>query len=243
VLLVHADEAEARDGREDRRARTDHDRRCARGDALALVATLGLRERGVEHGDALAEAGAKAAERLRGEGDLRHEDDRPAAAREGRLAGAQVDLGLPAPRRAVQQEAAAAPVERALDACEGARLGVAERGGRFLPGQILLPLAPPRSGAPRRLVRGDERERPRRRRAIVLAEPEGEVDERCRDGAEDAVHGDGIDVGRRLVLEADDDPAALRTTEAHGDDRPLLEAVGEVGEGARDRARGDQRHH
>ena len=64
----------------------------------------------MEHRDPLAEAGAEAAERLRGERDLGHEHDRTAAALEGRLAGAQVDLGLPAPGRAVEQEGAAALV-------------------------------------------------------------------------------------------------------------------------------------
>ena len=79
MLLVDADQAERGHRGEDRRARADDDRRLARGDPLALVAPLRLRQRRVEHGDAVAEAGAEAAERLRRERDLGDEHDRARA--------------------------------------------------------------------------------------------------------------------------------------------------------------------
>ena len=115
VLLVDADDAEVAHRREDRRARADDDARLAARDALALVAALALGERRVQHGDAVAEARGEARERLRRERDLRDEHDRAAATRERLLAGAQVDLGLAAAGRAVEQEVAAASVERLDD--------------------------------------------------------------------------------------------------------------------------------
>src|SRR5207302_3467255 len=94
VLLVDADDAERRDRCEDGRARADDDRRLAGCDALALVAALRLAQPRVEDGDAVAEALAEASERLRREGDLRHEHDRSTPAGERGLARADVHLGL-----------------------------------------------------------------------------------------------------------------------------------------------------
>src|SRR4029450_13726915 len=56
VLLVDADQSELRQRGEHRGAGTDHDRRRARGDALALVAALRLAQRRVEDRDAVPEA-------------------------------------------------------------------------------------------------------------------------------------------------------------------------------------------
>ena len=79
MLLVDADQAEPRNRGEDGRARAHDDRRLACDDPLALVAPLRVGEPGVEDRDAIAEAGLEAAERLRRQGDLGHEDDRAAA--------------------------------------------------------------------------------------------------------------------------------------------------------------------
>jgi hypothetical protein len=122
VLLVDADDAEHRHRREDGGAGADHDRRLAGGDPLALVTPLGLGQRRVQDGDAVAEAEPEAAERLRRQRDLRHEHDRAAAPRERRFAGADVHLGLAAPRRAVEQEVPAARLEQLRDARERALL-------------------------------------------------------------------------------------------------------------------------
>ena len=104
--------------------------RLARDDPLALVPPLGLREAGVEKRDAVAEARAEAAERLRRERDLRHEDDRAAARGERGLAGADVDLGLAAAGRAGEEDVAAAAREQSLDPRQRALLGLGETGGR-----------------------------------------------------------------------------------------------------------------
>ena len=115
MLLVDDDEAEPRDRREDRRACADDDRRLAGRDALALVAPLGVGQRGVEDRDAIAEARTEAADRLRRERDLGHEHDDAAAALERRGGGLEVHLGLAAPGRPVQQDVAAVAVERGDD--------------------------------------------------------------------------------------------------------------------------------
>ena len=106
VLLVDADQAEPGQRREDRGARADHDRRLAGGDPLALVTALCVGQRRVQDRHPVAEPRAKAAHGLRRERDLGDEDDHaePAAQRlAGRL---EVDLGLPAPGGAVEQEMA-----------------------------------------------------------------------------------------------------------------------------------------
>ena len=129
VFLVHTDDAEPRHGCEDRGARADDDRRVAARDARALVASLRFRQRRVEHRDALAEARAEPTDRLRREGDLRNEHDRAAAALECNGTGLQVDLGLTAPRCAVEEEVGALPrVECADDAVESRSLRGAELG-------------------------------------------------------------------------------------------------------------------
>ena len=96
MLLVDDDEAEAGNGREDRRAGADHDRRGAGGDPLAFVTTLRVGQCRVEDGDAVAEARTEATDRLGSEGDLGNEnDDAPPSPSASRAHGA-----LGAPRRA-----------------------------------------------------------------------------------------------------------------------------------------------
>jgi hypothetical protein len=57
----------------------------------------------VEDGEAVAEAGAEAGDRLRREADLGDEDDRAAAALQRRLDRRQVDLGLARAGDAVEE--------------------------------------------------------------------------------------------------------------------------------------------
>ena len=94
MLLVDHDQPEPAHRREDGRARADDDPRLAGRDPLALVAALGVGQPRVQDRDAVAEAGAYAADRLRRERDLGHEHDRPEPALERRRAGLEVDLGL-----------------------------------------------------------------------------------------------------------------------------------------------------
>ena len=111
MLLVDADQPEPRQRREHGRPSADHDRGRARGDALALVAPFGLGQRRMEDRHAVAEPRPEAANRLRRQRDLRDEDDHAQPALESRGRGLKVDLGLPAPGRAVEQEVPAS-VER-----------------------------------------------------------------------------------------------------------------------------------
>jgi hypothetical protein len=113
---------------------------------------------------------------------------------------------------------------------------VGERRRSGFSGELVLD-APPRSAlSARARRRRDESERTGRGGAVVVGEPEGEVDERRRDRADDALDGDRLDVFRSLLLEADDDAAAAGTAERDRDDRALLEPVGEVCERTRKRA-------
>src|SRR5215471_4735118 len=103
------------------------------------------------------------------------------------LARADVDLRLAAAGRAGQQDVAAAARQERLDPRQGELLRFGEPGGRGLSRKRgrrgdLAPLA-----APRTLQRGDQRERPRRGRAVVVGEPEGEVNESRRERLEYAL--------------------------------------------------------
>ena len=104
MLLVDDHEPDVAHRREDRRARADDDPRLAAGDAVALVAPLGLAECRVEDRDGVPESLPEPADRLRREGDLRHEHDRSEPSGECRLAGLEVHLGLAAPGRADEEE-------------------------------------------------------------------------------------------------------------------------------------------
>ena len=243
MLLVDADDAEPRYRREHRRPRPEHDRRFAACDARALVASLGLSQRRVQHGDALAEARAKASERLRRQRDLGHEDDRAAPALERGCARLQVDLGLAAASRAVQEEVGAlARVEPVDDARKRRLLRVAQRRRRRLPGQRIALGRLCALAARLALHRRDELERAPGRRAVVVRHPERELDERSRQ-----LRHDTLDrrrrhpVGRRHS-DLGHNATPLRVAEAHLDDRAGLDLVGNlVRELTRERAGGDER--
>ena len=178
VLLVDTDDPERRHRREHGRARAEDDRRLSRGDALALVPPLRLAQCRVEDGHAVAEARAEAPERLRRQGDLGHEDDRGASAPKSSLARADVHLGLAAPGRAPQEDVAAAGVEHLDDAREHRLLRRREARRRRLGCDRPTHLA---ALAAALGVRGrDELERARRRRAVVVRDPERELDKRRR---------------------------------------------------------------
>ena len=137
VLLVDDDQPEAPQRREHRRTCADDDAGVAAHDPLALVAALGLAERGMEHCDAVAESRAEPPDRLRGERDLRHEHDRAEPALERRSACLQVHLGLAGAGRAVQQEVPAAGVDRRHDPLDGRELRRRSSGSGSVVGQFL----------------------------------------------------------------------------------------------------------
>ena len=244
VLLVHDDEPEVGHRGEDGRAGADDDPRLPRPDALALVAPLGLGQRGVQHRDALAEACREAAQRLRRQGDLRHEHDRPAAAPERRRAGLEVDLGLAAARRAVQEDVAAGPVERRDDPCDRGPLRLGQLLGLRLAGQAVPERGRPALAAPRPCVRCDQRQCPRGRRPVVVGEPEREVHESRRNPVENVAGGRDVDALGRGHAGLDDDPAQPSATEPDRDDRAARDVLVDlVRERSRERAGGHERVH
>ena len=243
VLLVDADQPEVADRREDRRPRADDDARLAARDPLALVAALGVGQTRVQDRQPVAEARREAAGRLRRQRDLRHQHDRAEPALERRRARLEVDLGLAAAGRSREQEVSAAP-ERADDAVDrGAllvrqllRLGLAREPlarQRRRPLPATLPHA-----------RRDECERARRGRAVVLGEPERQVDERGRQFLDDPADRHDVDPLGSAPIHLDHDSAAPPPPERHLDDGALADALrNRVREEARERARGDEGVH
>ena len=106
LLLIDDDQAEPRQRREERGARADDHVGGPVEDPPPLVVPLARGERAMEERDAFAESRDEPRDDLRGEGDLRNEDDRAAPAGEGLRREAQVHLGLSAAGDAVQQVAA-----------------------------------------------------------------------------------------------------------------------------------------
>ena len=240
LFLVDHDQSEALDRGEDRRPCSDDHARVPGCDPLALVTPLRLGQGRVQDGHAIAEARSEAAECLRREGDLGDEHDRAEPPFEGGLAGSQIDLRLPAPGLAVE-EIVRRPAERPDHLREHTLLRLGQRVGTRLAHEILCARPPLCTGAPLAGRRGYERECPRRGGAVVVREPEREVDERLRDRPEHLRDGDRLDVLGHLVLERDDDAPALGAPECDRDDRPALEAVGQVREGPGESAGGDER--
>ena len=110
-------------------------------------------------------------------------------------------------------------------------------GGQACRRRHLPPLA-----APLRLLRRDQRKSAGRRRAVVVREPESEIDERRRERLEHPLCRDGLDVGRRFGVGVDDDTAATGVAERDREDGALLHLVPDlVGERPRERARVDDR--
>ena len=150
VLLVDDHEAEVGHRREHGRARPDADARLARGAGAAT--RHGARRRPVPEcstATVVAEARLEARDDLRGQRDLRHEHDGPAAALQRRGRGAQVDLGLARAGDALQEEALGAPrLDRRGHRRERLRLGGRERrcsGGRGADPRVMR--APPARAA------------------------------------------------------------------------------------------------
>ena len=179
VLLVDDDEAQARHRREDRRSSSDDDRRSPGRDPRALVTSFRVGQPRVENRDPIAEACAKAPDGLRRQRDLRDEHDDGAPPLERRGGGLQVDLGLPASSRPMEQHVTSRPVERSHDP----RDSVALLGRQLVRFQLaderaIRRLA--RRTTPSTRMRSHECQRPRRRRSVVVGDPERELYERRR---------------------------------------------------------------
>ena len=221
VLLVDADQAEPAHRREDRRPCADDDARLAARDAKSLVAPLGLGQPGVEQCDARRRS-ARGSDRppaasARSPGRARSSRSRARALRRT-PGGTPRSSRCPSRRgagscRRDRRRAHRRPPRRALvlRVREPSRLGLAlER----------LALARLRALAARLALNGsDERERASRSRAVVVGDPERELDERLRQLLDDALDRRDVDAGGRVDAELDDEAAALRVAEAHLDDR------------------------
>ena len=103
MLLVHHDQAGARQRGEDRRARADQHLRLAARHRQPGAGALAVGQARVQRQHRHAEAGAEALQDLRGEPDLRHQHQRLPPRRQAVEDGAQVDLGLAAAGDALQQ--------------------------------------------------------------------------------------------------------------------------------------------
>ena len=243
VLLVDDDQPDAAHRREHGRPRADDDPRLAPRDPVALVAPLRRTERRVHDRDAVAEPATKSSHRLRREGDLRHEHDRPEPALERCRAGLEVDLRLAAAGRPLQEHMLAdALVERGDDLLHSLSLLVRQRLRLGLAFERLSlrgrrPLAPRRAA-----LRRDELERSRGRRAVVVRDPQRQVDEGRRHLVEQPADGRRLDPGRGLDADVRHDPPRRAAAEPDRHDRALREPLGDlVGERPRERPGGNER--
>ena len=108
LLFIQNDEPEVLQRCKHRAARAQHDAHLTAADALPLVVALGERQRAVQHRDVTAELRRKAAQHLRRQRDLRHEQHGGLAARERFFDEPDIDLRLAAGGHAMQQRGAAA---------------------------------------------------------------------------------------------------------------------------------------
>jgi len=122
VLLVHNDEAQVGQRREDGRAGADDDVALAGAYLLPLHVALAGGEARVHHGDAL-KAHAEALHRLGGQCDFGQQNNRRTALLQDPADGADVELGLAAVGDAVQERhAEAARLDLPADVVEGLSL-------------------------------------------------------------------------------------------------------------------------
>ena len=176
----------------------------------------------MEHRHAVAESSPEAADGLRRERDLRDEHDDATTSLERGRCSLQVDLGLAAPGRSVQEHVTTRSVERGDDAVDGVPLGGRQLLRLGLAGKRIATRRLPWVSAARAGVGSDESQRARGRRAVVVGKPERKLDERGRHAIDDlAGVGDrntlgSVDVGRH------DNPANAtaaerdRQTRRHG---------------------------
>ena len=242
MLLVDDDEPEPLDRSEDRRPCSDHDTCRARRDPLALVTALRVAQRRVEHGYPVTEALTEATDGLRRQSDLGHEHDDPSVALERRRRRLEVHLRLPAPGRAVQEDVAPAGVECRHDASDGVLLALRQLVGLGLSAERVAGGRVADRTTPAGEVRRDECERAGGRGAVVVREPERELDERRRNAIDDVARVRDHDAVRGRDARVDHDATHLPCAESDREHVALFHVVGDaVCERARQRARRHQR--
>ncbi len=131
--------------------------------------------------------------------------------------------------------------EGAYDPVERRSLLLGELGRPLLSSELVPNHSGCRPLSPGTLIRCDEREGTRGSRAVVVRQPESEVDERGRERPEHPLDSDGLDVRGRLIFETHDDAPPPSAAEGDRDDRALLQIVREVRERTREGARRDER--
>ena len=116
MLFIEDDDPDRGDRGEHGRARADDHARLTRAHARPLLPPLARRQPAVPECYGRSKALPKPVDRLRGQGDLRHQADRPASLRQAPRDGPQVELRLPRAGDAVQQQRLGArDVERLED--------------------------------------------------------------------------------------------------------------------------------
>ncbi len=179
----------------------------------------------MEHGDGVAEALAEAADGLRRQGDLGYEDDRAPPTTDRRCAGLQIHLGLAAARGAVQKKMTGARVERGDDALDRHALRRGELGRLRLAGKRVARPRAAELSAPLAIPRSHEGECPGGCRAVVLGQPEREIDEGRWNPVYDRPGHRDRESGRRRHTQLDHNPANRAVAETDRDDVPPAHSV------------------
>ena len=182
VLLVDHDQPERGKRQEQGRAGADHDPLAAFGDAPPGAPARGRAELGVPERRRPAEALGEALEQLRGERDLRQQDQRPAPGGEHRRHRLEIDRGLAGAGHAFEQRHAMAARDAGAERLRGLGLrrrerrrpaiGHRRRLGRLGQGRRRSAAPPaPSPGRRRRRPRPGGRSRPRCARGRPRAPP------------------------------------------------------------------------
>ena len=109
MLLVHDDQSQIGKRNKKSRSRADNHIYFSPSCPLALIITLPLRERGVDHRHPVSEPFVKTQKRLIGQGDLRNQHDTLLALGRNRLDQGKIDLCLSAARDSPDQISASYP--------------------------------------------------------------------------------------------------------------------------------------
>jgi hypothetical protein len=229
VLLVDHHHAELGDRREDGAARAHHHVGPARADAPPGGRPLRVGERRVEQRHSAGEAGREAADGLRGEADLGHQHQRPAARRERGGDGHQVDLGLAAAGHPAEQQAVVAALgEGPQQRSDGRPLRLGERRRGLGGGHLGGGERPPRGGAGAALAAAGARgahpggehrlDHLAERRPVARRHPEPKLDqvgEQRRRLVEHLEDGARLELGARHPLDHVADDLALAERHPH----------------------------
>ena len=195
----------------------------------------------MEHRDAVSEARTEATDGLRCEGDFGHEHDHTASALECRRSCLEVDLRLPASCRALEQDVATVGVQRPDDSVDGLALRLGEGFRLEFAAERVSRRRLPDRPASCPFVGRDERQRTGRGRAVVVGDPERELDERRRNAIDDVPCIRDLDALGSGDARLHHDAADRARTERDREDVSLADVVGNrISEGPCERPRRDE---